>query len=130
MKLGYIIYYVEQVPQTLSFYEKAFGLRRTFLHESHQYGELTTGETTLAFASHETASSHGFSYAPTDPHSLAPGVEIAFTTDDVEGAYALALEAGCSAAASPKRKPWGQIVAYVRDCNGFLVELCTPMGGL
>ena len=25
-------------------------------------------------------------------------------------------------------KPWGQRVAYVRDCNGALVELCTPMG--
>jgi lactoylglutathione lyase len=24
--------------------------------------------------------------------------------------------------------PWGQTVAYVRDNNGFLVELCTPMG--
>ncbi|TXT41687.1 MAG: hypothetical protein FD135_14 [Comamonadaceae bacterium] len=24
--------------------------------------------------------------------------------------------------------PWGQTIAYVADINGFLVELCTPMG--
>jgi len=27
----------------------------------------------------------------------------------------------------PETKPWGQTVAYVRDRNGFLVELCSPM---
>ena len=24
-------------------------------------------------------------------------------------------------------KPWGQKVGYVRDLNGFIVEICTPM---
>jgi len=24
--------------------------------------------------------------------------------------------------------PWGQTIAYVADINGFLVELCTPVG--
>jgi YD repeat-containing protein len=28
----------------------------------------------------------------------------------------------------PKTKPWGQVVAYVRDKDGFLIEICTPMG--
>jgi hypothetical protein len=28
----------------------------------------------------------------------------------------------------PVSKPWGQTVAYVRDLDGFLVELCTAMG--
>jgi hypothetical protein len=27
----------------------------------------------------------------------------------------------------PKKKPWGQIVAYVRDLDGNLVELCTAV---
>jgi lactoylglutathione lyase len=27
----------------------------------------------------------------------------------------------------PTQKPWGQIVAYVRDLDGFLVEICTEM---
>jgi len=25
-------------------------------------------------------------------------------------------------------KPWGQRVGYVRDLNGCLVELCSPVG--
>jgi lactoylglutathione lyase len=37
----------------LAFFEKAFGLKRKFVHESGTYGELDTGETALAFAAHE-----------------------------------------------------------------------------
>jgi lactoylglutathione lyase len=36
----------------LTFYKDAFGFETRFLHESGQYGELNTGETVLAFASH------------------------------------------------------------------------------
>jgi uncharacterized glyoxalase superfamily protein PhnB len=41
-------------------------------------------------------------------------------------------EAAIAAGAQPMRPvevmPWGQTMAYVADINGFLVELCTPMG--
>ena len=30
---------------------------------------------------------------------------------------------------APEAMPWGQTVAYVADLEGFLVELCTPVGG-
>ena len=53
MKLGYTIIYVPNVTQTLEFFEKAFGLKKKFLHDSGDYGELDTGETALAFASHD-----------------------------------------------------------------------------
>ena len=33
------------------------------------------------------------------------------------------------ALAKPKKKPWGQMVSYVRDLNGVIVELCSPVGG-
>jgi len=52
MKFGYTIVYVESVSETLTFYKEAFGFETRFLHESGQYGELETGETTLAFSSH------------------------------------------------------------------------------
>ena len=52
MKFGYTIVYVPDVPASLAFFEKAFGVARRFLHESGDYGELNTGETTLAFATH------------------------------------------------------------------------------
>jgi uncharacterized glyoxalase superfamily protein PhnB len=57
----------------------------------------------------------------------SPAVEVAFVTDDVEAAFAGAVKAGAVPVAQPKHKPWGQLVAYVRDLNGFLVEICSPM---
>jgi len=51
MKFGYIIIYVADVATSLEFFGKAFGLKTRFLHESG-YGELETGETTLAFTTH------------------------------------------------------------------------------
>lgn len=55
MKLGYVILYVANVPATVDFYEKAFGLQHRFLHESGQYAEMETGATALAFAAEEMA---------------------------------------------------------------------------
>ena len=52
MKLGYIILYVPEVSTSLSFFERAFGFKRRFIHESGTYGELDTGQTTLSFATH------------------------------------------------------------------------------
>ena len=47
--------------------------------------------------------------------------------DDVPAAHARAVEAGARELAGPKQKPWGQTVSYVRDPNGVLIELCTPV---
>lgn len=49
MKLGYTIIYVPSVESSLRFFGQAFGLQQKFLHDSGDYGELSTGETTLAF---------------------------------------------------------------------------------
>jgi hypothetical protein len=29
--------------------------------------------------------------------------------------------------AEPTQKPWGQTVAYLRDNQGFLIEICSPL---
>jgi len=52
MKFGYTIIYTENVVKSIEFFEKAFGFKRRLIHESG-YGELETGNTTLAFASHD-----------------------------------------------------------------------------
>ena len=41
---------------------------------------------------------------------------------------AKAVAEGAISHVEPQVKPWGQTVAYVRDLNGFLVELCSAMG--
>ena len=58
----------------------------------------------------------------------APVFELAFETDDVAGAMQTAIAAGATEKQAPRDEPWGQTTGYVIDPNGFLVELCTPMG--
>ena len=130
MKFGYTIVYVSDVVAAIDFYGRAFGLSARFVHESGQYGELETGATTLAFASHPLASSNvPGGYLKPDPSAPPLGIEIAFMTADVPAGVAQAVAAGATLVAEAKTKPWGQVVAYVRDPEGTLVELCTPMGG-
>ena len=126
MKFGYTILYVKDVEKTVAFYESAFGLKRKFVHESG-YGEMDTGETKLAFASVELATSNGVPFVPANPEGPSPAVEVALVTQDVAGAFSVAVKAGAVPVAEPKQKPWGQTVGYVRDLNGFLIEICSPM---
>lgn len=118
--------YVDDVEATMTFYEKAFGLKKGMIHED-QYGEMITGETKLGFVHHKTAGSHGFRYSKCDPVQDAPGIEIGLVSDNVEAAFARAVDAGARPASAPAKKPWGQWVSYVRDCNGLLVERCSAM---
>ncbi|MFV0279044.1 MAG: VOC family protein [Parahaliea sp.] len=129
MKFGYTIVYVPDVSASLTFFTQAFGLERRFLHESGDYGELETGQTTLAFASHSLGEMN-FPVGHIEAHSSAKplGVEVALVTDDVVLAHQRALSAGANQLAAPSTKPWGQTVSYVRCPDGTLVELCTPVG--
>jgi len=130
VSLGYVILYVDDVAGALAFYEEAFGLSRRFFNDDDgmAYGELETGSTWLAFASLELANSH----LPEEAIAAAPdkaplGVEIALVTPDVPALFERAVKAGAVVVSEPVEKPWGQTVAYVRDQQGFLVELCSPL---
>ena len=130
MKLGYTILYVTSVADTLAFYERAFGLERGMVTETGEYGELRTGGTTLAFAANSFAK--GITDVPFEAAALdkaAPPVELGLVTDGVDADFDRAVSAGAVAVKRPERKPWGQLVGYVRDNNGFLVEICSPMAG-
>ncbi len=128
VKFGYTISYVSDVNETLSFFEKAFGMNRKFITQEQDYGELATGETTLAFASHELGSSNfkgGYISGSTSDKPL--GTEIALVTADVAATHASALEFGATELKAPEQKPWGQVVSYLRCPSGILLELCTPI---
>lgn len=130
ISLGYVILYVKDVPASLAFYEKAFGLARRFFHDDNgkAYGELETGAARLAFASLELATEHLKQEVVAASPSKPPlGFEIALLTPNVRELFTQAINSGATPVAEPAVKPWGQTVAYVRDPNGFLVELCTPM---
>lgn len=130
MKFGYTIVYVPDVAASLAFFEKAFGLSRRFLHESGTYGELETGETTLAFAAHALGAANlPAGYIPASASKKPLGMEVAFVTPDVAQAHATAVAAGARELKPPEAKPWGQTVSYVRCPDGTLVELCSPITG-
>lgn len=129
MRFGYTILYVRDVEATLEFYERAFEQRRRFVHESGEYAELETGSTTLAFATPGLAAlSVPDAFGPAPPAEPTPTFEVCFVTEDVPGAFSRALEAGAAQMSAPQVKPWGQEVAYVRDLDGNLVELASPVG--
>jgi lactoylglutathione lyase len=125
MKLKYAILYAENVPETLAFYERAFGLRREMLHEGGDYGQLDTGNTSLAFSSLKLMADLGKSPANADPK--APVFEIAFETNDVKAALRRAVDAGARLVQDVRTEPWGQTTSYVTDMNGFLIEICSPI---
>lgn len=128
IKFGYTILYVEDVEKSIVFYEKAFGFFRKFIAPGNDYGELNTGETTLSFASKKLAAQNlkdGFVESNVDHKPFA--IEIGFITDDVPGVVQNAISFGAVLIKEATAKPWGQVVAYVRDLDGFLVEICTEM---
>lgn len=127
MKLGYTIIYVADVPKTVEFYETAFGLERRFIHESNLYAEMETGATALAFGGDEAAEQSGLAITPNRSGNLPAGWEICMITDDVQAAYERAINAGATPVSAPAHKPWGQTVSYVRDINGCLVEIASPV---
>jgi lactoylglutathione lyase len=130
VSLGYVILYVKNVSASLAFYEEAFGLSRRFFNDDNgkAYGELETGAARLAFASFELVTSHlNQAFVAASPEKAPLGFEIALVTTDVPALYARAVKAGATAVSEPTAKPWGQTVAYLRDKDGHLVELCTPL---
>lgn len=126
MIFKYSILYVDDVKATLAFYKEAFGFEVGFLHEAGDYGELITGTTKLAFSAKSLMQDLG--KTPGTASVTAPTFEIAFETDDVDTGFAKAVEAGAKPIQDPIDQPWGQRISYVADPNGFLIEICSPVG--
>ncbi|GAA6769214.1 VOC family protein [Flavobacterium sp. CGRL1] len=128
VKFGYTILYVEDVEKSIEFYENVFEFERKFISPDNDYGELNTGETTISFASKKLGGQNledGFLESSLEDKPFA--IELAFITDDVGHLVQKATSFGAVLVSEPKKKPWGQVVAYVRDTDGFLLEICTPV---
>ena len=124
MTLGWVIVYVDEPDEAAAFYERVFGMRVEFAVGS--YAQLDTGTTKLGFAAYSLGEKNvegGVRRVEEQPFN----VELALVHEDVDGAYAHAVEHGCEALKPPEDKPQGQRVAYVRDPFGTLLELATPL---
>lgn len=128
IKFAYTILYVSDVKKTAEFYSKTFDFEVRFIAPGDEYAELNSGTTTLSFAALPLANSNlkdGFQESDLKTKPFA--IELGFTTVDVQALVDKALAAGATLLEEPKEKPWGQMVAYIRDLDGFLIEVCTPM---
>lgn len=128
IQYAYTILYVKDVPRTIGFYKAALGFEQKFLTPEKDYGEIISGNTTIAFANLELGHSN-FKKGFIESHlSEKPfGIELAFTTSDVEKVMQKAIRNGAELLEETVTKPWGQQVGYLRDLNGFIIEICTPI---
>jgi catechol 2,3-dioxygenase-like lactoylglutathione lyase family enzyme len=127
--LGYTIFYVDDVAATVRFFTTAFGLAERFVTPENDYGELLTGQTTLAFVSIELARSNldeAGGFVPLHKALPAPA-SVTLVTSDVGAAVDAALEAGAQPYVAPIDKPWGQTVAYILGPSNLLIEIATPV---
>ena len=128
VKFGYTILYVANVTSSIQFYENCFGFNCKFITPGNSYGELETGQTSIAFASLDMANQNLKNGCLQSDLTNKPfSIELAFVTNDVEVIVNRAMQFGATIVEEPKTKPWGQTVAYVRDIDGFLIEICSPI---
>lgn len=127
VKFAYSILYVPDVAEAASFYQRAFGLEPDHVDPEGNYVSLQTGATTLSFAREGFVAGNGLRFDPVRPGENPPGVEIGLVVEDVAATFARAVENGATPWYEPAAQPWGQVVSYVRDPNGFLVEIASEV---
>lgn len=126
MKLEGLMIWVADVPATAKFYEEAFGFTLQQMDDSRQYAQMSTGETTLAFAAESAAAATGVQIRANRRAETPAALQLALVDEDVAAAYRRAVDAGAEPLVPLSEKPWGQTLGYVRDLNGLLVELSSP----
>jgi uncharacterized glyoxalase superfamily protein PhnB len=79
----------------------------------------------LVRAKAETAFPSGF--IKHSARAIPQAIEIALETPDVDAAFLHAVAHGAVPCTEPTDMPWGQRISRVRDCDGIVVEICSPM---
>ncbi|WFB35246.1 VOC family protein [Kiritimatiellota bacterium B12222] len=118
-----VIYVPGNAKEILDFYVAAFDLKLKHYDESFDFGELDTGETTIAVANHSAGKFMVGDGYEQEADGFPKNTELAFIADDVGMAYSMAVKNGCIGLCPPKDMPWGQTVAYVKSIEGTLVGL-------
>lgn len=127
MKFKYTILYVEDVKKTIEFYKEAFGFELKFITSEEDYAEIETGETTLSFAYYSVAKFNEIKMSKSTISEIYLPFELTFVTLNIQDDFQRVVNSGAKIIKEPSQKPWGQIVGYVQDINGFLIEICTPV---
>ena len=127
-EIGMTLLYVRDVQESIGFYENAFGIERD-ANVTAGFASIfqRSAGSTLGFVQRDFAREHVDGVAEVALERDAPPVVVLFVVSDVDATYRRAVDAGAISVRGPEDKPLGFRVAYVRDRDGFLVELATPI---
>lgn len=124
MHFGYTIIFVNDIAQTVEFYQRAFGLEAQVV--TPMFAQMKTGATALAFgavSNERDELGEAASFRDNMADQDAAGIQISFISEDVGADFARAITAGAISVIAPNTKPWGQMVSRVRDINGVLIGI-------
>ncbi|XWS28855.1 hypothetical protein CRYUN_Cryun25bG0107500 [Craigia yunnanensis] len=127
---AYMVVYVKDVAKSVDFYAKAFGYNVRRLDESHWWGELESGQSTIAFTrqhQHETDDRTGVVQIPNSDRGRPP-MELCLVYSDVDVAFKVggqrAAESGAEPVSQPENKQdWRQRFVHVRDIDSMTVRM-------
>ncbi len=91
--------------------------------EDGRYAQLATGDVALAFAAASAITELGLPMKTMSNDTPAAPVQFAFEAEDVALAIEQFVAAGGIVVNQPETRPWGQVVAHLRDINGFIIEI-------
>lgn len=118
--LGSYCIYVTDLDRATYFWETLMGIKvqldTDLGHIKERVFASDEGGSRLQLAhhlEHEGPLDHGFALW-----------KLYVNTDDCEGVYQRAVEAGCESVSPPKRLDrWPVVVAFIKDFDGYLIEL-------
>lgn len=124
LKMRYLILYVSNLEESLTFYTENFGLPIRGNHGT--YVELDTGNTILAMIQRDNVQElTGLTYKSSNESSQT--FEIGFIAENVTATIEELRSKGVKIIKEPITKPWGQTVAYVADPDDHYIEICSSM---
>ena len=122
MNLVSIRLITDDVARLVSFYEHITGVAAD--RPAPEFAELRTPHGTLAIASTSTVGLFGPGSArPAENHTAI----LEFLVEDVDAVFASLADGSVEMVGEPRTMPWGNRSLLVRDPDGTLVNLFTPV---
>lgn len=120
----YVILIVADLDRAVRFYTDVLGL--PLAHRAGDYAQFATGATRLGFYTRD-AMAKTLGTPLETPAAHAPGFELGFKVANVDAAFTELVKRGATPVTPPVTRPWGQRTAYVRDPDGYLIELAQQL---
>ncbi len=129
MQLGapsYVVLIVADLERSLRFYVELLGLRLG--HRAGPYAQLDTGTTRVALYE-RSAMEETLALTLQPPSEDAPSFELGFKVSDVDAIFSELVDMGARPVMPPSDRGWGQRSAYLRDPDGYLIEVVQDLAG-